>query len=152
MMNWKLIFAGGIVLYIAQFLVGMITGPILHQGILEQAYDATAQFWRPELNQEPPDMTALLPRWITTGLVVAFVSAGIYGLVRSAFSGPGWQKGLKFGLVLFLVNAAAMASWSGVFNLPDTIWMWWAGEMLLYWIVGGAVLGWFGERFAAETA
>ena len=151
-MNWKLIFAGGLVLYIAQFLVGMITGPVLHQGILEQAYDATAQFWRPELNQEPPDMTALLPRWITTGLVVAFLSAAIYGLVRSAFTGAGWQKGLKFGLVLFLIHAGAMASWSGVFNLPDTIWMWWAAEMLLYWIVGGAVLGWFGERFAADPA
>ena len=151
-MNWKLIFAGGLVFYIAQFLVGMITGPILHQGILEQAYDAYAQFWRPELNQEPPDMGALMPRWISTGLVVAFVSAAIYGAVRSAFAGPGWQKGLKFGLVLFLINAGAMASWSGIFNLPDTIWIWWSAEMLLYCLVGGVVLGWFGERFAAEPA
>ena len=95
-------------------------------------------------------MTALLPRWITTGLLVAFISAGVYGLVRSAFDGPGWQKGLKFGLVLFLINAAAMASWSGVFNLPDSIWMWWGSELLLYWVFGGIVLGWFGERFAAD--
>ncbi len=151
-MNWKLIFAGGLLMYIVQFLLGMITGPILHEGILAQLYDATAQFWRPELNAEPPEMGALMPRWITTGLIMAFVSAGIYGVVRAAFVGPGWKKGLKFGLIMYLFNATAMASWSGIFNLPDQIWLWWSLEMLLYSLAGGAALGWFGERFAAEPA
>ena len=29
-------------------------------------YKATAEYWRPELNEDPPDMTTLLPRWIST--------------------------------------------------------------------------------------
>jgi len=42
-------------------------------------YEATAEFWRPELNQVPPDMGALMPLWITTGLIAAFLSAAVLG-------------------------------------------------------------------------
>lgn len=147
-MNWKLIVIGGIVYYVVQWIVGMGTGPLIHEGVLESVYRETAAFWRPELNQDPPDIAALLPRWITTGVIVAFISAALYGWLRPAFSGAGWLKGLKFGLLLFVVTGTLMASWSGVFNIPERIWVWWFLESLLYYAAGGAALGWVAERVA----
>lgn len=147
-MNWKLIIGGGLVYYLAQFVISMVTGPVLHEGMLAEVYDQHEAFWRPELNQDPPDMAALMPRWITFGLLISFVMAGVYGWIRGAFEGPGWQKGLKYGFLLFLVTAGVMAGWSGVFNLPDSLWLWWGGEMLVMYLAGGAALGWFANRFA----
>ena len=60
-MNWKLIIVGGLVFYVVMFVVSMVTGPVVHQGILLESYQATEQFWRPELRQVPPDMAALMP-------------------------------------------------------------------------------------------
>ncbi len=147
-MNWKLIIGGGIVYYVAQFVVGMISGPLLHEGILDAVYRQHEAFWRPELNQDPPDMAALMPRWISIGLLISFVTAGVYGWLRAAFAGPGWQKGLKFGVLLWIISATTMAGWSGVFNLPDSLWAWWTAEYLVYYLVGGAALGWFADKFA----
>ena len=50
-------------------------------------------------------MAALMPRWISVGLLTAFLHAGIYDNIRSAFSGSDMIKGLKFGLVIALVYA-----------------------------------------------
>ena len=47
-------------------------------------------------------MAALMPMWITVGLITAFIVAGIYGVIRNVFSGPAWQRGLKFGIVVWL--------------------------------------------------
>ena len=46
-MNLKVVLIGGVVYYAAQWLVGMATGPLIHNGILVEAYQATAPFWRP---------------------------------------------------------------------------------------------------------
>jgi len=140
----KNIVVGGAIFYVVQFVLGMaVTGPLIHEGILEPVYAANAGFWRPELLQDPPDMAALMPRWIGVGLAMALLLTAIYDNIRSAFDGAGWVKGAKYGVVLSLISAAMMAGWSGVFNLPDTIWFWWAVEGFAYFIVGGAVLGWF---------
>ena len=48
-MNWKVIILGGLAYFIATFVIGMATGPIIHEGVLEELYNATAVFWRPEL-------------------------------------------------------------------------------------------------------
>src|SRR4030067_2510370 len=102
-MNWKLIIVGGIVFYAAQWVVGMATGVFIHNGVLHAYYLETAQFWRPELNQVPRDMAALLPRWIATGLIASFLSVFVYGWGRPALSGGGWVQGPKFrvGAVVF---------------------------------------------------
>ena len=146
-MNWKLVFLGGLAMYAVMFIISFITGPIIHEGVLEQTYMDNADFWRPELNQDPPDMVSLLPRWIGLGLITTFIMAALYGAVRSAFSGPGWMKGLKYGVGLSLVMACFAAGYSGIFNLPDSLWAWWAAEGFLYYLPGGAVLGWLGEKF-----
>ena len=139
----KVIIGGGLLMYIAMFAVGMAAGVVIHQGVLEEIYDQTTQFWRPELNQEPPDMAAMMPRWISTGLLTAFILAGIYDNIRSGFDGGAVLKGVKYGVVLGLIYLCFSLGYSGVFNLPDALWGWWTLEGFLNFIVGGAVLGWF---------
>ena len=70
-MNWKIVFVGGLVYYAAMFLVSMVpaTSSIRPNGRARETYRATASFWRPELNTDPPDMGALMKMWIPTGLL-----------------------------------------------------------------------------------
>jgi hypothetical protein len=126
----------------------MAAGMLIHEGVLQDLYIQTAQFWRPELNED--NMAALMPRWIAVGLIVAFISVGIYDNIRSAFSGSAVVKGVKFGFVLFLINTCYAAGLSGVFNLPETIWFWWTLEGFFLLLIGGAVLGWVAEKLAPE--
>jgi hypothetical protein len=137
-------------MYIAQFVGSFITGAFIHQGVLEPLYDATAQFWRPELNQDPPDIAALIPRWISVGILTAFIHAAIYDNIRSAFDGSGLIRGLKFGLMMAVIFAMFGAAFSGVFNLPDAIWGWWALEGFLIYPLGGLVLGWFVAKYGSD--
>lgn len=149
-MNWKLVVLAGLAFYLAMWIVSFATGPLIHEGVLKEPYKATSEFWRPELNQDPPDMAALMPRWITVGVITSLITAAIYGWIRPAFSGPGWKKGLKFGLMLAILAACWDAGWSGIFNLPDKIWTWWGIEGFIYYLVGGIVLGWLGGKLAPE--
>ena len=43
-----------------------------------------------------------MPRWITVGVIACMVMAAIYGWMRKAFQGPGWSRGLRFGVVISL--------------------------------------------------
>lgn len=149
-MNWKLIILGGLAFYVVMFVVSFPTGMLVHEGVLDSSYRATTEFWRPELTQDPPDMAALMPRWITVGLLTTFIFAAIYGWIRGGLSGAPWQKGLKFGLMLSIVGCCFMAGWSGVFNLPGKIWLWWGLEQFAYYLPGGIILGWLGEKLAPE--
>jgi hypothetical protein len=92
--NIKVIVVGGLAMYAAQFLLGILTGPLIHEGVLTEAYQANASFWRPELNQQPPDMAALMPRWIATGLIGAFILAGIFDNIRGGLAGSALVRGL----------------------------------------------------------
>ena len=141
-MNWKTVVIGGIVFYVVMFIVSMATGPIVHEGILDPLYTANESFWRPELTQDPPDMAALMPRWIAVGLISSIVMAALYGFVQSAFTGPGWKRGLFFGLGVSIIFSLLAAGWSGVFNLPEKIWVVWSLESFAYYLPGGAALGW----------
>ena len=140
-MNWKLVVLGGLVYYVATFAVTMVTGPLIHEGVLDEAYAASESFWQPALTEDPPDMASLMPRWIATGLFNAMVLAAIYGCVRSSFKGPGWKRGLWYGLILSGVYITALIGWSGVFYLPNQIWMWWGLEQFLYHPLGCAAMG-----------
>lgn len=149
-MNWKLIILGGLAFYVTMFIVSLPGGMLIHEGVLDATYRATTEFWRPELTQDPPDMASLMPRWITVGLLMSFVQAALYGWIRGGFSGAPWQKGMKFGALLAVVGCTMMAGWSGVFNLPGNLWMWWGIESFIYFLAGGAVLGWVGQKLAPE--
>ena len=151
-MNIKIALLGGLTFYAVQFIVSMGTGTFLHEGILEPLYMANSEFWRPELNQVPPDMAALMPRWISVGIVISILMAGIYSIVRSSFTGTPWLKGVKYGLMLTVLMTCWSAAWSGIFNLPDVIWFWWTAESLLYYVIGGAALGFVAEKLAPESS
>ncbi|MDX2299654.1 MAG: hypothetical protein NW204_08005 [Xanthomonadaceae bacterium] len=140
-MKPKIVLVGGLVHYVTAFVASMLTAMVTHQGILEDVYKATTTFWRPELRIEPPDMAALMPLWITTGLLVSFVTAAIYSVFRSALNGPGWQRGLKFGFATGLLYAGMHASLYGVFDLPAFIWLVWALEGIVLAVLAGAALG-----------
>jgi len=148
--NIKVIVLGGLAFYVVQWIVSAVTGPLIHNGVLVQQYIANAVFWRPELNQDPPDMAALLPYWITTGLISAFVMAGIFDNIRSALNGSGMLRGMKFGCIAFLFYLCYSAGWSGIFNLPLEIWFWWDVEGLVIFLLGGAVLGWVTAKLSPE--
>ncbi|HEX9734654.1 MAG TPA: aldo/keto reductase, partial [Thermoanaerobaculia bacterium] len=81
-MSWKLIVLGGLASYVAMFVVGMGTGVVIHNGILQADYRAHSAFWVPELNQDPPDMAALMPYWVTTGLWTRDPEAELLPLLR----------------------------------------------------------------------
>ena len=146
-MNWKLIVFGGVAFYVVAFLLSMASGPLIHTGVLDKPYNETAEFWRPELREDPPDMAALMPRWIATGLITSMLFAAAYCTVRSAL-GRGWSAGLKFGVMLWVIASCLIAGYSGVFDLPAKIWIWWSVETAVMYPLGGAAMGWVGERLA----
>jgi hypothetical protein len=141
--NFKTIIIGGLVFYVAQFAVSMITGILIHEGVLDALYNEHNAFWRPELRSDPPDMAALMPRWITVGLVMAFIYTTIYDNIREALTGPGPIQGLKYGLLLAIITGAMAVGYSGLFDLPDTIWVWWIVDGFIMLGIGGLALGWY---------
>ena len=151
-MNWKLIVLGGLAFFVGGWIIGFVTGPLVHEGVLASTYAEYSAFWRPELNERPPDTAALMPRWILGGLIISFVLAGIYGLLRPAFSGAGWVRGLKYGIVLFAILLTGMISWSGIFGLPDWLWGAWAVETLAANALGGIFLGFVADKVAPESS
>ena len=149
-MNWKLIVIGGLVYYVATMIVGFaVTGPLIHEGVLDATYQQTEMFWRPELRTDPPNIGALMPRWLTAGLISAFIVAAIFACVASSLGGVNLMGGLKYGLIVATFGALFGLGWSGVFDLPNSMWLWWAVDGYLLSIVGGAAMGWAGGRFAS---
>ena len=147
-MNWKLFVIGGLVFWVVTNLLSFLTGAIIHEGILDPIYRANESFWLEPLRQDPPDMAALMPRWLLTSLISSLVVAGIYACVHSSFEGPGWKKGLTWGLCLGIFTFMTYMGFSGMFDLPMKLWIWWGIDALLIFLVGGAAMGWAGHRFA----
>ena len=148
--NPKVIVVAGLAMYVVQWVVSMVSGMLIHEGVLTPLYMETSAFWRPELNQQPPDMAALMPRWITVGVLAALIQAGIYHNIRSALNGSGLIKGIKYGVVVFLFHLCFSAGWSGVFNLPEMLWVWWNVDFLIVLLIGGAVLGLVAQKLDPE--
>lgn len=149
-MNWKLIFIGGLAYYLATMIIGFgVTGPLIHEGVLDATYQETEMFWRPELRTEPPDLGALMPRWLTAGLISSLIIAAIFGCVASSLGGVNLKGGLYYGIILATFGALSALGWSGVFNLPDSLWAWWTVDGIVIVIPAGAAMGWAGGKFAA---
>ncbi len=150
-MNWKIVFIGGGAYYVALFVVSMVLGPFIHApdtGVLAEAYRATSQFWRPELNMDPPDPRLMFRLWIPSGLVSAFLAAGVYSVIRSSLTGPGWQRGLKFGVIALVFAVISALGERGIFNLPDRIWAWWMFGAAVMYLAAGPLLGWVSQKIA----
>ena len=148
-MNWKLIIIGGLVFWLVTNILGLgVTGPIIHDAILDPMYRATEHLWIEPLRQDPPDMAAVMPRWIVMSLISSLVVAGLYSCLRKAFEGPGWRCGMTWGLYLAIFSFITLLGYSGVIALPMKIVVWWGVDGLVLFVLGGAAMGWAGERFA----
>jgi len=146
-MNWKLLIVGGLAFWLVTNLLSMVTGPMIHEGILDHTYMANESFWNPALNQDPPDMAAVMPIWLRNSLISSLVFAAIYGLVGSALGAAGWRRGLTFGFILAAIAASTYLNFSGIFNLPANLWLWWTVEAVVVFAIGGLTLGWVGKKF-----
>ena len=152
-MNWKCIIIGAIVFFIVANILGMfVSGPIVHEGILDEAYGANASFWRPELTQEPPDMGALMPTWLLNSFIVSLIVAGLYCCFRGCLNGAEWQRGMKWCVCLAIFACGMHLAWSGIFNLPGTIWLWWCIDILVIYAIAGSVMGWCVGKWGGVTA
>ena len=49
-----------------------------------------------------------------------------------------------------VIYASIGAGWSGVFNLPETIFFWWGVEGLIVYAAGGAALGWYVGKWGSD--
>ena len=150
-MNWKLIVIGGLVFWLVTNILGLgVTGPIIHNSILDPMYRATEMLWIEPLRQDPPDLAAVMPRWIVVSLISSLVVAGLYSCLRKAFEGPGWKCGMTWGLYMGIFSFVTLLGYSGVIALPMTIVVWWGVDGLILFVLGGAAMGWAGERFAGD--
>lgn len=149
-MNWKIVFVGGLVYYIALFVLSMIGSMFIHSpdGVLGPIYKEFASFWRPELNADPPDMMALMKMWVPVGLLSSFLLAGVYSVIRSSLAGSAVMRGVKFGVISWIFAAVAAMGYWGVLNLPNEIWTWWLIEGVWMHLIAGAVLGFVAQKLA----
>ena len=95
-------------------------------------------------------MAAMMPQWLLTSFLSSLVVAGIYSLVRGSFGGPGWSRGMRWGLSLGIFSCMSYFAMLGVFHLPLQMRIWWSIEALILFLLGGAAMGWAGERFAGD--
>ena len=142
-MNWKCIIIGAIVFFVVTNILGMlVSGPLIHEGILDSVYGDHESFWRPELREDPPNTAALLPMWMFNAFIVSLIVAGLYCCFRACLKGPEWKRGMVFCICLSIFGCGMMLAWSGIFNLPAKIWLWWAIDGLVIYAIAGAVMGW----------
>lgn len=150
-MNWRIVAIGGGAYFVAGFALSLIVAPFIHSpdtGLLAEVYRATAAFWRPELNANPPDAGLMFLVLIPSGILAALLGAAIYGLVRSSLTGAAWKRGLKFGgitTVFFVIHALGFRR---VLNLPDAFWIWSIVGSAIVNLGSGAVLGWIAQKVA----
>lgn len=148
-MKLKCVVVGGLVFWVLSNILGMGLGPVIHEGVLDPHYQATETVWRPELRQHPPDMAAMMPLWLLNSLIVSLVVAWLYCACRCG-DGPGWKRGLRFGFGLGIFLCAVYRAWSGIFDLPGAIWLWWSLEGLLIYTACGAGMGWAVGKWCAD--
>jgi hypothetical protein len=140
-MKWKCILIGGLVFWLMSNVLSFGTGALIHEGALKADYQANSAFWLPELNQDPPDMAALMPTWLLNSLIVSLIVGWLYCCCRCG-EGAGWRRGLGFGFGIGVFVCGTYLAMSGVFNLPAKIWIFWGVEGLIIYTLGGAVMGW----------
>lgn len=147
-MSARFIVLGGLAYFVVANIVGAVTGQLIHGegGFLEALYRANEAMWRPELNQKPPDLGALMPLWISVGLINSLIVAAVYNLFANAMRGGPIANGLRFGAGAGLIMIGLYASYFGIFALPATIWVTWAIEGLVIYSLGGITLAFIGRR------
>ena len=148
-MKLKCVVIGGLVFFVVMQLISFVTGPLIHEGVLDPLYESREEVWRPELREDPPNMAALMPMWLLNGVIYSLVIAGLYCCCKCG-DGPGWKRGARFGLGLGVFVCALYLVWSGVFYLPSKIWIFWGVEGLISFVICGAAMGWAVGRWCSD--
>ncbi len=58
---------------------------------------------------------------------------------------------MTWGFYLSILSFVTLLGYSGVIALPMTIVIWWGVDGLILFVLGGAAMGWAGERFAGDV-
>lgn len=148
-MNIKFVLIGTVAWFLISQVIGMVSGMLIHGpgGALNATYMEFAAMWRPELNQQPPDMAALLPLWMSMAALNALLMAVIYELIRPALNAGLVANGVRFALVTGLTMTALYAMHFGLFALPARVWIFWGIEGALNYLLGGIALAFIAGRF-----
>jgi len=113
-----------IIASLAVFVVSSVLSFICHGVLLQGAYQATAEVWRPEA-----DMNSKMPLMWATGLLVSFLFVFIY---TKGYQGKGIMEGVRYGLWIGLLMSIPMAFNSFV-TLPVPL------SLAVQWFVYGVI-------------
>jgi hypothetical protein len=147
-MNIKAIALGTIAFFITYFAVGTLTGLWIHQQILHSVYASHPQLWQPAFQNQGMNGISLMPVVLTFTFITAVLLTMLYSNLRDGFAGSPIIKGIKFGLMLWVIASLVMLAWTAVFNVPTTLWIWWSIDLLIKFTAASAVMAWAVERFS----
>ena len=57
-----------------------------------------------------------------------------------------------WGLCLGFLSGSTYMAMSGIFNLPMKMWIWWAVDGFVLFLIGGAAMGWAAEKWGGLKA
>jgi len=146
-MNIKAIALGSIAFFITYFAVGFLTGWWIHEQILQTIYAANGTVWQPALAQQGINHINLMPSVLAFMLITSILLTLLFDSLREAMRGSVVVKGIKFGLMVWLIASLVMLAWSAVFNLPGKLWVWWSIDLLIKFVTASAVMAWAVGRF-----
>ena len=130
----KKIVIGGILAGIILMIVGFIFGSL------------TADMYRmspPGLFKVPMNYTLL----VVYDIVVGFILAYAYSILKNSVPGSGLQKGMIFGFLVFLVGVVPGLGITYItMNIRNKLIFMWAVEMLVAYLLAGAALQFVDEK------
>jgi hypothetical protein len=134
-MNTKRILIAAIVVWIVSAVFGWLTCGWLFNWV----YTLPPNIWKdPAMMMSSANMIAMYG----ISLVVAVIFVSIYAVLYKGIPGKGVNKGLVYGLIIWLVAAL-----SGLVNLPffmtiaTTVVVYWIIQALIMNLINGAIVG-----------
>ena len=134
-MNLKAFLLGSLAFFLVSLLLAFILA-IPDEAFFEQIYDEVS-LWRGDFSGS----SKFLYGWVTQKMIFAMGFSLVFQWIFPSIQGPGWRRGIIFGLSTCLfVWATYLGLWS-VLDLPGILWIWWGGYYLIISVIGGAAMG-----------
>ena len=135
MMNIKSILLGALVFFLVSVALAFVLA-IPDEALFEEIYKALP-LWRGELESN----SSLFLAWIAQKMIFALGISLLFHWVSPSMKGPGWRRGILFGLCTCpLIWATYLGLWT-LFTLPASIWIWWGSYYLILVTISGAAMG-----------
>jgi len=137
--NYKKIFKTALVLDIVGFVFAWLTCGWLFNWIY---------FLEPLSAWKNPTMgTTFMVTSLVAGFVLYSIFTGIYEYIRKGLPLKGIQKGLCFGLIVWLVGTLpGMWATYRFVNMNTTVVVYWLIQGLVWYLILGTIIAWFYER------